>query len=188
MAGTDGAVRRGSSGGDTSGKSLGRRAAMLVALLLSGPAIAQDWTPYCGLMLGSAHIGNDDLNGFNPGVTLGWRAPLAEDWEQAVEVGVFYNSYEEVAPFVAYAATYDVGEIVSDVRLRVGPLAAIARYADLAPRLEDSYGIPNVEGFIPVVGLMTQVRVQERTDLRLITVPPGDDADLILAFTVARTF
>ena len=158
---------------------------MLTALLLCGPAQAD---PYLGLMLGSAHIGNDELNGFSPGLSLGGRGPLAGGGELAVEGGVFWNSYEEVAPFLAYAATHEVIEVTRDVALRAGPLVAFARYATLAPRLERRYGIPNVEGFIPVAGLMTQIRYRDTTDLRIITVPPGDDADLILAVTLAFGF
>ena len=56
--------------------------------------------PYGVLFLGSAHVGDADLEGFNPGLGIGWRRSTG--WcdlcESAFEMGVYRTCYAEIAP------------------------------------------------------------------------------------------
>lgn len=163
---------------------------LLIALFLAQGAPAQASVQrYGALFLGSAHIGGADLNDFNPGLGLGWRRPAS--WcgcEEAFEFGVFYNSYEEIAPYAAYTVSRRIAQPGAHSEVWLGLLGGIARYRELAPQLRREHSIPSVAGYIPVVGLVASWRHRERTDLRLKLVPPGADVDLIVAFSVTRRF
>jgi len=137
--------------------------------------------------LGSWHIGADELNNVNPGLGLGRRwAARREGIEFHLEGGVFFNSYEEVSPLLLGGASMQVAEI-GPGSLRLGASLGVARYEALADYLEESYGIPNVEGFIPIGALTAYYRWGDM-DVRLTTVPPGEGVDAILNLSVARSF
>ncbi len=163
------------------------RYVVLILMLLTGPLAAQE--RFGALILGSQHFGDGGaLNDFNPGLALGWRWSGIRGLEQSVEGGVFYNSYEEVSPFVLYGLSAEVARPTPDWSLRAGAFAGIALYEDLSEILEDDYGLPNVEGFIPIAGVTGIARWRDTTDVRLTLVPPGADVDLIVNLSLARRF
>lgn len=142
---------------------------------------------YVATFIGSQHIGDDDLNNINPGVTLGRRwitqNPLLEFHAEA---GVFFNSYEEVAPITLVGLSYEVGRIGPGA-VRLGASAGAASYKELSRDLEELYGVPNLGGFIPIAAVTASYRLQD-TELRLTTVPPGGDVVAILNLSIARSF
>ncbi|MBB5514019.1 hypothetical protein FHS89_000017 [Rubricella aquisinus] len=162
---------------------------ILPLLLLALPVWAEERTYYGALFVGSLHLGTDqDLNGENPGFGIGFREPSPWDgWEQSFEAGIFYNSYEEDAPYGIYALTRDLmaWEAWS---LRGGAMVGAARYSALAPGLERDYGIPNLNGVIPIAGLVGVFRHEGGTDIRLKAVPPGGDVKMILALSLSHPF
>ncbi|PWR02618.1 hypothetical protein DKT77_10550 [Meridianimarinicoccus roseus] len=170
-----------------------RRAAAALALVLAvaGPAAAQPADRYVAFMAGSWHVGNADLNNVTPGITFGRRAPLAgvaalPDTEWHVEGGVFLNSYLEVAPLLLGGVSAEVaaGRIG---RLRLGASVGTAYYRELSRSLKSDYGIPNANGFIPIVAATAALR-KGHSDLRLSVVPPGEDTVAIFNLSLARRF
>lgn len=163
---------------------------ILSLLIFAWPAMAQERTYYGALFVGSVHFGQaQDLNGENLGLGFGFReASRWDGWEQSLELGVFRNSYEEVAPYAIYGLTREITSVTDHWSLRGGVMAGIARYSALAPGLEREYGIPNINGVIPIVGLVGILRHDRGTDIRMKAVPPGGDVSLILAVSVAHTF
>ncbi len=141
---------------------------------------------YAVLFVGSAHVGDADLEGFNPGLGIGWRRPT--DWcdqcESAFEMGVFRNSYEEIAPYLASTLSREVWRSAGGMQARVGVLGGLARYAELAPRLRREHGIPTLGDVVPVVGVVAGLRWTDGAELRVKLVPPGADVDLVVAASV----
>ncbi|MEX3014419.1 hypothetical protein [Gymnodinialimonas hymeniacidonis] len=150
-----------------------------------GPVKAQD--RYLAVILGSAHIGVD-LNDFNPGLLLGhrWQAPR-DGVEYHLEAGIFYNSYEEVAPLVMGGVSFRLAELGS-FDLRGGVSAGTGYYGTLAPILERDYGIPNIEGFIPLVAASIALRDTQRPVEYRLTALPGDAGVGVVNLSVAFDF
>ncbi len=159
------------------------------ALLFLSPAFAQaqDSQRYAALILGSVHFGVD-LNDFNPGLLIGHRWQRGEGgFEYHLEGGVFYNSYEEVAPILMGGVSYQLAELGS-FNLRGGVSAGTGYYGALAPTLERDYGIPNVEGFIPLVAASLALRDTRRPVEYRLTALPGDAGTGVLNLSVAFDF
>ena len=160
---------------------------VLLALLLALPlpAAAAEGR-YLGVVLGTAHVGTDSLNGVNPGLTLGrrWEAggPGVE-WH--LEGGVFLNSYEEVSPLVLGGVSARVAAVPGGT-LRAGVSVGTAYYGALSDSL-DERGVPTFEGFIPLVGATLAYR-GERVETRLAALPPGDGVDAVVNLSLAIGF
>ena len=152
-------------------------------LALAAPAGAQD---YGVLVIGSEHVGDDTLNDFNPGLGFGRRFDGPMGLEANVEGGVFYNSYEEIAPYALYGLSGAVAQIGGS-EIRLGGFAGLFRYKELSVIFERDYGIPTIGGVIPLVGLTGSVRTG-RTDVRISALPPGGGVDAVLNLSIAREF
>ena len=161
---------------------------LIFGLLLPQPAPAEDGDVYLGGSMLSHHLGNDALNNFNPGLTLGYRFEV-DAWlnEGFVEGGVFHNSYNETAPVLTTGASRKLAQIGPDTELRAGIMVGIAYYGELSVSLKKEFGVPNVEGFIPIAGLAATIR-HGAVEGRLTTVPPGTDVGGILNFSMAYRF
>ncbi len=160
------------------------RILVFIFLIVSGTAHAQD--RYLGVVLGSVHVGNDNLNNFNPGLSYGMRWERSPGTEWQLEGGVFHNSYNEVSPFILVGIywrlmTLGPAEIVGGVGTGIG------YYRTLAVDLKDDYGIPNIGGFLPLATATLSARIGD-TDFRLTTVPPDRDTTAIFNFSIARRF
>ncbi len=163
---------------------------LLIAMALSavGPAYAQDAQRYLSVVLGSAHFGAD-LNGVNPGLLVGTRWPAESGGlEYHLEGGVFYNSYEEVSPILMVGASHHLATL-GRVDLRGGLSVGTGYYAELAPILERDYGIPNIQGFIPLAAATLSLRDtrNETVEYRL-TALPGDAGIGVLNLSIAFDF
>lgn len=157
----------------------------LVLATLGTPVVAQE--RYLGAFLGSKHFGNDFLNNNTPGLTLGYRWPGERaDIEWFAEGGVFYNSYEEVSPIALFGVSTSIAQVRS-VDIRAGIAIGIARYDELSVRLKDRYGIPNIDGFIPIVAASLALR-RGPNEIRFTAVPPDTDTDFILNLSITRAF
>ncbi|WP_027234169.1 hypothetical protein [Leisingera caerulea] len=158
----------------------------VTAALSAAPALCGEGR-YLGVIIGSEHFGNDSLNDFNPGLTLGKRWDARWDsGEYHVEGGVFYNSYEEASPLLLAGVSTRLvragrGEI------RVGASAGIAYYDELSGSLKDRYGLPSVGGFIPVAVLGASYRISP-VEIRLTTLPPDTDTEAVLNLSIAFDF
>ncbi|MDE0522178.1 MAG: hypothetical protein OXH79_09515 [Boseongicola sp.] len=157
---------------------------ILLFLLLSGAVHAQD--RYFGLVVGSLHVGNDNLNNFNPGLSYGkrWGRRLGTEWH--LEGGVFHNSYDEVSPFVLVGVSTHLITL-GRAEIRGGVGTGIGYYRTLAEDLKDDYGIPNIGGYLPLATATLSARFGG-TDFRLTTVPPDRDTTAIFNFSIARRF
>ena len=180
-------------------------ASLTMAAVLAGTAIAGDacsgqagschashQVPYVGLLLASRHIGRADLEDVTPGLTFGRRGPLGSaahprspEWH--AEAGIFRNSYGETSPIALAGLSYRVADLGALGRLRLGASVGVARYSELAGELEESHGVPNIDGFIPIAAATIALR-RERTDIRISTVPPGEDVTAILNLSLAVRF
>jgi hypothetical protein len=152
-----------------------RRLALTAATLLAiaAPSQAQETQRYGALVLGSVHFGAD-LNDVNPGFLLGQRWERGtEGFEFHLEGGVFYNSYHEVAPIVMGGVSHRLVE-VGRFDLRGGLSLGTAYYGTLAPSLESNYGIPNIEGFIPLAAASLSLRDTRVPVEYRFTALPGD--------------
>jgi hypothetical protein len=170
--------------------------ALAAGLLAAAPAraatgAATDTTAgnnrYIGIVLGSVHIGHSHLNDVNPGLTYGriWPGPQPRlAW--FAEAGVFYNSYREVSPLALFGARYDLGRL-GPAEIRLGAATGIGYYRKLSTSLEYDYGIPNIEGFIPLAALSLSAQIG-RTEYRLTTVPADGDVKAIFNLSVAIHF
>jgi hypothetical protein len=147
-----------------------------------------DTEDYVAFVLQSAHLGNDNsLNDNTPGLTYGRRYKLhADGVEGFVEGGVFYNSYEEVAPILIGGYSTRAAQIGKG-EMRVGGFAGIGYYKKLGQKLNEKHGLPYFEGFIPIVGLTASYR-QGAHELRLTTVPAGGELDAIFNLSYAFAF
>ncbi|MBI1218848.1 MAG: hypothetical protein GC186_09900 [Rhodobacteraceae bacterium] len=169
-----------------------RPGALCLLAALAGPGLARadgivGPDRYVGVILGSDHIGSAHLNNVNPGLTYGRIWPTARPGvNYFVEGGVFYNSYREISPLLVAGVAVDVGSI-GPVRFRVGVEAGTAYYKTLAGELKRDYGIPNLGGFIPIVGLSLSAQVRQ-TEFRLTTVPAGRNVKAIINLSVAQHF
>ena len=155
----------------------------LLLALLAAPAAAQD---YGVLVIGSEHVGDETLNDFNPGLGFGRRTGGPMGLEANVEGGVFLNSYDEIAPYALYGLSGAVAQVGAS-EIRLGGFAGLFRYEELSVIFERDYGIPNVGGFIPLVGLTGSVRTG-KTDVRISALPPGAGVDAVLNLSIAREF
>lgn len=159
--------------------------AILAALALPATASADQY--YAGVFIGSEHVGNDNLNDVNPGLSFGHRwSKSGSPVEYHVEGGVFYNSYEEVSPILMAGVSTRLIE-AGRGEFRVGASIGAAYYEELSQQLEDNYGIPNAGGFIPIVALTAAYRI-DNTDIRLTTVPPDTDTKAVVNLSVAFGF
>lgn len=157
---------------------------LILLLLLSGTAQAQD--RYFGLVVGSLHVGNDNLNNFNPGLSYGKRWERRPGTEWHLEGGVFHNSYNEVSPFVLVGLSTHLITL-GRAQIRGGVGTGIGYYRTLAQDLKDDYGIPNIGGYLPLATATLSARLGG-TDFRLTTVPPDRDTTAIFNFSIARRF
>ena len=160
-----------------------RLAAAALLACLATPAAAQD--RYLGVILGSAHVGTNALNGVNPGLTYGqrWRAARpGVEWH--LEGGVFLNSYEEVAPLLLGGVSARVADLPGG-SLRIGVSAGAGYYRELSEEIDDA--IPSVGGFVPLVAATLAYR-REAVEWRLTTLPVGDDVDAVVNLSVAVPF
>lgn len=162
-------------------------AALLILAAALAPCPAAAAERYVAAILASWHIGDDSLNDVTPGIALGWRWAAAR-WpvEYHVEGGVFYNSYEEVSPLLIAGVSGRVARLGAG-ELRLGASAGIARYEALSADLEDRYGIPNVDGYIPIALATAEYRLRD-TSVRLTAAPPGEGVTAILNLSLARRF
>ena len=161
------------------------RALIAILLLLAAPAAAQT---YGVAVIGSQHIGDGgELNDFNPGLGFGRRFDGPWGLEANVEGGIFYNSYEEIAPYALYGLSAEVARL-GDVGLRLGAFAGLFYYDELSRILEEDLGYPNVGGVIPLAGLTASARLPTGTDVRLSALPPGDGVDAIFNLSIAQEF
>ena len=157
---------------------------LILLLLLSGTAHAQD--RYFGLVVGSLHVGNDNLNNFNPGLSYGKRWERRPGTEWHLEGGVFHNSYNEVSPFVLVGVSTHLITL-GPAEIRGGVGTGIGYYRTLAQDLKDDYGIPSIGGYLPLATATLSARLGG-TDFRLTTVPPDRDTTAIFNFSIARRF
>ena len=142
---------------------------------LAGPGRAEE-DRYIGIFVGSQHIGSDEYNDFNPGLTYGRRWSYGTGGTEVhVEGGVFYNSYREVSPIV-----------VAGVSTRVARIG-MAYYKELSEVLEAKYDFPSVGGFLPVAAVTGAYRVRN-VEYRLSVLPYGDDVDGVVNFSFAVSF
>jgi len=157
----------------------------IIVSAMVGPADAAD--KYVSLILGSKHFGNDELNDNTPGLTYGNRwAGKRENTEWFLEGGVFYNSYEEVSPIALFGTSMSVGSIGS-ADVRIGAAVGVAYYDELSKRLKDRYGLPNLNGFIPIVAASIAVR-EGSNEVRLTALPPDKDTGFVVNLSYARSF
>ena len=159
---------------------------LLVGLAATtGSALAQD--RYVAAILGTRHVGNDDLNDRNIGLTFGKRWPSKRpDVSYFREAGVFYNSYHEVSPILVYGISKSVGKI-GRVEFQVGASAGTAYYKELSVELKDRYGVPNLGGFIPIVALSASAKLGT-SEVRITTVPPDLDTKAVFNLSIAHHF
>lgn len=151
------------------------RAALFALAFAALPAQAQDAHRYGAVVLGSVHFGVD-LNDVNPGLLIGSRWAQGDTGlEYHLEGGVFYNSYEEVAPIVMAGVSHRLAQ-TGRFDLRGGASFGTAYYGTLAPALEANYGIPNVEGFIPLVAASLSLRDTRAPVEYRFTALPGETA------------
>lgn len=147
---------------------------------------------YVGLILESAHIAPrtaaaEGLNNHTLGLTFGHRWPVGRrpGRELSLEGGVFYNSYRETGPLLIFGYSDRVADLGKAGALRLGAFTGFAYYRRPSGWLKAKYGIPNVDGMVPLVGLSAVWRMR-RSELRLTAVPPGElTAILNLSWTVA---
>lgn len=169
-------------------RSMPRRAAFAAAAalaVLASPAAA-DAQRYLGIVVGSEHFGDDTLNDFNPGVTVGWRRPLGARVDHLVEVGVAYNSYREVSPLALTGLDLRIGRI-GPGDLSLGASVGTAYYRELSEALEEDYGIPNVAGFIPLAVATVTYRVEGQA-LRLTFLPTDESVDAVANLSLTFDF
>jgi len=176
--------------------------AILIGFLMALPTLSSaeerpDWMPrpgadtYIGLLLGTAHVGCDCLNDRTPGLTYGmrWGSGISS-LEYHMEGGVFYNSYEEVAPLFLTGASIKLATF-GRLEVRGGASIGTAYYGTLAPQLEEKFSIPNAAGFVPMAAATLSVRHQRSADQAVdyrFTMVPGDDVDAIINFSVAFSY
>ena len=142
---------------------------------------------YFGLILRSAHTATDALNDNTPGLTFGLRTQRVRGYETFWEAGVFYNSYEEVSPILLLGASAPVWRPSENLEVRLAASIGTAYYGELSESLEQTYGIPNIGGFIPMAALSVWLRTGE-TDIRLTSVPAERDVGAVLNLSVAIPF
>jgi hypothetical protein len=163
-------------------------AATVTFLIFGGvePAKA-DTETYGALYLHSWHLGTTELNDVTPGLSFGRRwARDTSSLEFHAEAGVFYNSYEEISPLALFGLSWAVAAW-GPGDLRLGSSVGAARYVEQSKRLKASHGIPNANGFLPIIAGTLSYRWDE-TDIRITTVPPGEGVDAIFNLSIARTF
>ncbi|WP_224815770.1 hypothetical protein [Hasllibacter sp. MH4015] len=169
-----------------------QRTALCVAAFLAasatGTANAQDSQRYLTAVLGSVHFGAD-LNDINPGLLLGHRWHVGQgSFQYHVEAGVLYNSYEEVSPIFMAGVSHGLGTI-GPVELRGGISVGTAYYPTLAPILERDYGLPNANGYIPLlVPTLTLTDTRYDNIQYRLTAFPGEDGLGALNLSVAFDF
>lgn len=153
---------------------------------LAGPGRAEE-DRYIGVFVGSQHIGSDEYNDFNPGLTYGRRWGVGTGGTEVhVEGGVFYNSYREVSPIVVAGVSTRVARI-GPGDLRLGASLGMAYYKELSEVLEAKYDFPSVGGFLPVAAVTGAYRVRN-VEYRLSVLPYGDDVDGVVNFSFAVSF
>lgn len=165
------------------------RLAVVVACLAAAGAAAEPAGDgrYLLVSLGSWHVESDTLNDFTPGIGLGRRFATARPgFEWHVESAVFYNSYEEPSIMVLGGASQRIGQ-VGPVELRLAGSVGAGYYKQLSERIGETRGLPSAGGFIPVAVLSLVAR-SGRTDVRLSTLPPDDDATAVFNLSIARRF
>lgn len=164
------------------------RALTLPALALAALPLAARAAPdrYVGLILGSEHIGHAHLNDITPGLTYGVIHPLGPRLSWFVEGGVFYNSYREVSPLVLIGPRYALGRL-GPAEITLGAATGLGYYRTLSGELKADYGIPNIDGFIPLAVLSLTAQLG-RVEYRLSTVPAGRNVKAIFNFSVAVHF
>lgn len=156
-------------------------------LAATSSAQAQDAQRYGVAVLGSTHFGAD-LNDVNPGLLIGTRWERGDrGLEYHLEGGVFYNSYEEVAPIVMAGVSHRLAPI-GRFDLRGGASFGTAYYGELAPVLERDYGIPNIEGFIPLVAASLSLRDTRSPVEYRFTALPGEAGIGVVNLSVAFEF
>ena len=147
---------------------------------------------YFGLVIRSFHINPNNqeaasLNDDTPGVTIGRRYETKKrSGEAFLEGGVFYNSYEEVSPVFLAGYTFSALNFPNGGQFRIGGFTGIGYYKELGKTLREDYGVPYYKGYIPLIGATISYRYK-RNELRLTTVP-GDNLDVILNLSFARSF
>jgi hypothetical protein len=168
--------------------------AALIALTAAVPLAAGPLTPtgetedYVAFVLRSAHIGDaSSLNDNTPGLTYGRRFKMQrEGVEGFIEGGIFYNSYEEVAPIIIGGYSARMAQLPRG-ELRLGGFAGIGYYDQLGQKLNDKYSLPYYEGFIPIAGITASYRNGSH-EVRLTTVPAGGDVKAIFNLSYAFAF
>lgn len=158
----------------------------VAAIIAAGSAKCGE-ARYFGMIIGSQHFGNDSLNDFNPGLTLGKRWDARWDGgEYHVEGGVFYNSYDEISPLLLAGVSTRLAR-AGRGEIRVGASAGIAYYDELSGSLKDRYGLPSIGGFIPMAVLTASYRISP-VEIRLTTLPPDTDTVAVLNLSIAFDF
>lgn len=159
--------------------------ASLPFFLAPAPSCAD--SQYVAVLIGTKHFGTDDLNDNTPGLTFGKRwSGRRPQTEWFVEGGVFYNSYEEISPIALFGTSTSLGQI-GQTDIRAGLAIGTAYYEELSVRLKDRYGIPNIEGFIPMVAASLALRTGPH-EIRFTTLPVDTDVDFVLNLSYALNF
>lgn len=159
---------------------------LVLLLCFASPALAED-RYYVGVMFGSQHVGSDEFNDFNPGLTFGRRRSLGDggvEWH--IEGGVFYNSYREISPILVTGLSTPLAQI-GPGELRLGASVGTAYYRELSDILERENDFPNVAGFLPIAAITTSYRV-DKIDYRMSILPYGQDVKAVLNFSIAAQF
>lgn len=146
---------------------------------------------YLGLILESDHVaprsyGASRLNNHTHGLTLGRRWPVGRQpgQELSLEGGVFYNSYRETGPLFILGYSLRAADLGRAGQIRLGAFTGAGYYPSLSKSLKANYGIPNLDGMIPLIGLMASWRVG-RSEVRVTAVPPQDLTAIVnLSWTV----
>lgn len=158
----------------------------LLCLLLLFPSLAAAQDRYIGVIMGTVHFGNDNLNNFNPGLTFGTRWETRPGLEFHIEGGAFYNSYEEFSPLIMAGVSTDLFSL-GNVDIRAGLSGGLGYYPTLAPQLKEDYGIPNINGVIPLAAASLIARIGD-TDIRFSLVPPDRETKAVINLSIAQKF
>ena len=161
---------------------------LLAASILTTPAFCGGAKEYAALTLGTAAIGNDDLEVFTPGISLGSR------WESGApgteffgEIGVTRNAYKEASPSIEFGITSSVANI-GPGQVRAGFGVGAAYYKDLADELDEKNDYPSYNGYIPTISAKLSYRY-DNMEVRASIMPTfGDDTSAISTFSLSTDF
>ena len=147
--------------------------------LMASPVVAQDF--HGAINLGSKHINaTREFNEFNIGAELGVR--WGEQWRAGVSGGVFLNSYEHWATYVAADLDYRIydGEHLD---VYAGAFVSFADYPNLSG-YADKYGVPRVGAHIMIAGLEATIASERGPEWLVRYVPFGKAMDGVISLSL----